>query len=96
LKRKRTRNPCQMRNLMTRIMIEPKYYRCAAVYVGPVLGWLHEHAVPLSFAVNYGNRSTADMVQLKLNTARTAGVSDTQSRATHVKLGSIFVAPFMT
>jgi hypothetical protein len=60
------------------------------------LGWLHDHAVPISFATNYGNQSTLDKAHLTARTARTAGVSDTQSRATHVKLGSIFVAPFMT
>jgi hypothetical protein len=96
LKRKRTCNPCQMRDLMTGIMIEQEYYRGAAVYVGPFLGWLHDHAVPISFATNYGNQSTLDKAHLTARTARTAGVSDTQSRATHVKLGSIFVAPFMT
>ncbi|WP_397581568.1 hypothetical protein [Sphingorhabdus sp.] len=84
MKRKRTRDSCQMRNLMTRIVIEQKYYRGATGYVGPFLGWLHDHAVPLSFAVNYGNQSTTDKAHLTARTARTAGVSDTQSRATQV------------
>jgi hypothetical protein len=81
-----------MRNLMTRIVIEQKYYRGATGYVGPFLGWLHDHAVPLSFAVNYGNQSTTDMVQLKFNTALTAGVSDTQVELLKSYWGASFLS----
>jgi hypothetical protein len=79
LKCERTCNPCQMRDLMTGIMIEQEYYRAAAVYVGPFLGWLHDHAVPISFAANYGNQSTLDKAHLTARIARTARASDTQS-----------------
>jgi hypothetical protein len=68
-----------MRDLMTGIVIEQKYYRGATGCVGPFLGWLHDHAVPISFATNNGNQSALDKAHLTACTARTARVSDTQS-----------------
>jgi hypothetical protein len=55
LQRKRTSYACQMRHLMTRIVIEQEYYRGAAGWVRPFLVRLRDHAFSLSLVGEFGD-----------------------------------------